>query len=171
VKVDGKRSYARVRAGEDVQLHPRTVTIAELVVDDVRRPTVDVLDVDVHVTCSSGTYIRALARDLGGGLGVGGHLTSLRRTRIGDFDVTAARTVEQLEKTFEVMPFADAVRSIFPMRSVSDDEATDVRHGRPIGLRGESELVGVFDADGRVLALMEPRGDALRVVAGFVGSP
>jgi len=171
VKVDGKRSYARVRAGEEVQLQPRTVTITELVVGDSRRPMPDVLDVDVRVTCSSGTYVRAIARDLGVRLGVGGHLTSLRRTRIGVYDVLAARTVEQLEKVFDVVPLADAVRSTFPVRLASDDEATAVQHGRPIDLRGESGLVGVFDTDGRVLALMQPRGDMLRVVAGFVGTP
>ena len=97
VKVDGKRSYARVRAGEEVELAPRRVTISELTIEAARRPSAELMDVDVHVTCSSGTYVRAIARDLGTALGVGGHLTALRRTRVGPFDVNDARTVADLD--------------------------------------------------------------------------
>ena len=95
VKVDGVRSYARVRAGEKVELAARQVTVTSFDVRELRRPTDDVLDVAVSVTCSSGTYIRALARDLGEALGVGGHLTALRRTRIGGIDLGAAHTLER----------------------------------------------------------------------------
>ncbi len=170
VKVDGVRSYARVRAGEDVELPARHVTVSAFAVSGFRRPTDDLIDIDVAVTCSSGTYIRALARDLGEALGVGGHLTVLRRTRIGEVDVTEARSLDQLEAHLTVLPLADAVRSTFPARIVTGDDAVGVRHGRPLALDGESGPIGVFDADGQVLALMEPRGDELRVLVGFTGN-
>ena len=169
VKVDGKRAYARVRAGENVELKARTVTVSELSVRQVQRPSPDLVDVDVEITCSSGTYIRAIARDLGEQLGVGGHLTALRRTRIGSVDLTVSSTIEQLEQDFEVVPLGDAVRRTFPIRVASEDEATAVRHGRPIELGDERGVVGVFDPGGTPLALMEPRDGLLRVVTGFVG--
>jgi tRNA pseudouridine55 synthase len=170
VKVDGVRSYARVRAGEEVELAPRQVTVASFDVHDLRRPTDDVLDVTVSVTCSSGTYIRALARDLGETLGVGGHLTALRRTRIGGIDLGAAHTLEELEADLTVLPLADAVRAAFPERTVTGADAVAVRHGRPLTSAGETGITGVFDETGQVLALMEPRGEVLRVVLGFTGS-
>ncbi|HUV49182.1 MAG TPA: tRNA pseudouridine(55) synthase TruB [Actinomycetes bacterium] len=169
VKVDGVRSYARVRAGEEVNLPARRVTVASFDVLGVRRPATELIDVDVAVTCSTGTYIRSLARDLGHTLNVGGHLTALRRTRVGGFPLAAARTLEQLETDLEVIPLADAVRQTFPARVVDGDEAAGVRHGRPLATAGESGLIGVFDADGAVLALMEPRGEVLKVVVGFTG--
>src|SRR5665647_2332878 len=106
IKVDGRRAYARVRAGEEVELAARSVTVHRFDVLAVRPGSHDgvpVLDVDVAVTCSSGTYVRALARDLGAGLGVGGHLTALRRTRVGGYRLDVARTLEQLESAFEVL--------------------------------------------------------------------
>lgn len=170
VKVDGLRSYARVRAGEDVELAPRRVTISELAVGEVRRPSVELMDIDVDVTCSSGTYVRAIARDLGAALGVGGHLIALRRTRVGPFDIDDARTIDELEGSFSVRSLADAMRATFPVRTASEAEALDVRHGRPIPQGGEDGLTGVFSADGTALALMEPRGQSLRVVVGFTGT-
>jgi tRNA pseudouridine55 synthase len=145
------------------------VTVSRFAVTGCRRPTDDLVDVDVSVTCSSGTYIRALARDLGEALGVGGHLTALRRTRIGGIDVSAAHTIDELESTLTVLPLADAVRSAFPARVVTGDDAVGVRHGRPLVPDGESGPTGIFDAEGEVLALMEPRGDVLRVLVGFSG--
>jgi tRNA pseudouridine55 synthase len=169
VKIDGKRAYARVRAGEDVQLQPRQVTISEIVVDDFRRAPGEVIDVDVRVTCSSGTYVRAIARDLGATLAVGGHLTALRRTRVGAFDAGRAHTIEELEASLAVIPLSDAVRLSFPVRTATEVEAGHVRHGRAVAREGEEGLTGVFDATGAVLALMEPRGDELRVAVGFTG--
>src|SRR5205085_10815743 len=96
VKVAGVRSYSRVRAGEEVRLERRAVTVRVFDVLAQRRPTPDLVDLDVHVECSSGTYVRALARDLGAALGVGGHLTALRRTRSGRFDLPTARTLKEL---------------------------------------------------------------------------
>ena len=174
VKVDGTRSYARVRAGEDVVLAPRRVTITELAVSHVRRSAAgaegaEVMDVDVRVTCSSGTYVRAIARDLGVALGVGGHLTALRRVRVGTFDVEQAHTIDDLEQHLVVLSIADAVRASFPARTVSEPEALAVRHGRTIARSSEQGLTGVFDSDGVALALMEPRDETLRVVVGFTG--
>jgi tRNA pseudouridine55 synthase len=170
VKVDGRRSYARVRSGEQVELSARRVRIDRFDVRHSRRPDPALLDLDVTVVCSSGTYVRALARDLGAALGVGGHLTALRRTRSGGIDLSMARTLDQLAESFSVVPLADAVRAMFPVRVVRGEEATAVRHGRPLPLLGEQGVTGVFGADGKVLALMEPRGEQLRVAVGFTGS-
>lgn len=170
VKVDGKRSYARVRSGEQVELSARRVRIDRFEVRETRRPEADLLDLDVTVVCSSGTYVRALARDLGEALGVGGHLTALRRTRSGAIDLSVARTLDELAESFSVVPLADAVRATFPVRVVRGDDATAVRHGRPLPLVDEDGPTGVFADDGTVLALMEPRGDQLRVAVGFTGS-
>src|SRR3954454_22808433 len=126
VKVDGRRAYARVRAGESVELAARRVSVSVFEVLTSRRAVradVPVVDLDVRVVCSSGTYVRALARDLGAGLGVGGSLTSLRRTRVGPYDPGPARTLEQLSDDFAVLAIADAARLAFPARELTDDEA------------------------------------------------
>ncbi|HEU4811446.1 MAG TPA: tRNA pseudouridine(55) synthase TruB [Nocardioides sp.] len=166
IKVDGKRAYQRVRDGEDVELKARAVTIHELVVHDVR-PAGDTVDVDVSVRCSSGTYIRAIARDLGARLGVGGHLTALRRTAVGSFDLSVARTLEQLADEFELLPIAQAARAVFPARDLDDAAAGDVRVGRALDLDLDG-LTAVFAPDGEFLALYEPRGEVARAVAVFV---
>jgi tRNA pseudouridine55 synthase len=166
VKVDGKRAYARVRAGEDVVLEPRTVTVHELVVRDVR-PAGETTDVDVSVRCSSGTYIRAIARDLGAALGVGGHLTALRRTSVGPYDLCVARTLESLAEDFALLPMAAAARAAFASLDLDAEQATDVRFGRSLDL----DLGGVsalFDPAGEFLALYEPRDGRARAVAVFV---
>lgn len=170
IKVDGVRSYSRVRAGEEVALPARQVTVSTFEVHGVRRPTADLLDVDVSVSCSTGTYIRALARDLGEALGVGGHLSALRRTRIGGVDLAQARSLEALEAELTVISLPDAVRSSFPVRTVASDDAVGVRHGRPLAMNGETTVTGVFDDTGAVLALVEPRDGALRVIVGFTGN-
>ena len=121
IKVDGKRSYARVRAGEDVELAARPVTVHRFEVHGVRPAEHEgtaVLDVDVEVECSSGTYVRALARDLGAGLGVGGHLTALRRTRVGPYGLDRCRTLDELAADLALLPAADAARAAFPVREL-----------------------------------------------------
>jgi tRNA pseudouridine55 synthase len=159
IKVDGKRAYARVRAGEDVVLPARPVTVAAFDLRAVRRAGTFV-DLDVAVECSSGTYVRALARDLGAGLGVGGHLTALRRTRVGPFLLDHARTLEQLESDPALsLPLDDAVDVAFPRRDVDADLAADLSHGRPLPTVGIAGTYGVFAPDGRVLALVSERGD------------
>jgi tRNA pseudouridine55 synthase len=168
IKVDGKRSYARVRAGEDVELSARPVTVSAFDVHDVRQRD-RVVDVDVHVACSTGTYIRALARDLGAALGVGGHLTMLRRTRVGGFTLGDAMTLERLESEFALIPISRAARASFPSRDLDEPTAEAVRHGRKLdGFElGVPGPVALFAPDDTFLALYEQRGDTARPVAVF----
>lgn len=162
IKVDGKRAYQRVREGEQVELEARPVTVHELTVTDVRGD-----ELDVSVRCSSGTYIRAIARDLGARLGVGGHLTALRRSAVGPYDLGVARTLEQLGESFALLPIADAARAAFPAVDLDERQAGDVRVGRALDVDLEG-LTAVFAPDGEFLALYEPRGDLAKAVAVFV---
>ncbi|MBC9732215.1 tRNA pseudouridine(55) synthase TruB [Nocardioides marmotae] len=171
IKVDGKRAYQRVRDGEQVELQPRAVTVHELVVHDVRREG-DVVDVDVSLRCSSGTYVRAIARDAGARLGVGGHLTALRRTAVGPYGLDVARTLDELADDVAagrggVLPIADAARAAFPSRDLDDAAAADVRVGRSLDLALDA-TTAVFAPSGEFLALYEPRGPVARPVAVFV---
>ena len=141
IKVAGRRAHERVRSGEEVTLEPRPVLVSVFDVLDRRPvPELGALDLDVEVECSSGTYVRALARDLGGALAVGGHLTALRRTRVGGFDVAEARTLSELEDergrtgTVEVLDIATAAASTFPVVAVPGEVEVAVRHGRPLDL-------------------------------------
>ncbi|PKV80681.1 tRNA pseudouridine(55) synthase TruB [Nocardia fluminea] len=165
IKVDGERAYARVRAGEEVQLAARPVTVSRF---DIlaRRDVADgeFVDLDVAVECTSGTYIRALARDLGAALGVGGHLTALRRTRVGPFTLEHARTLAQLATAAEAeQPLLSlyidaAVRTAFPLRDIDESQATDLRTGRwlePVGIKG---VYAAIDPRGRAIALLEESG-------------
>jgi tRNA pseudouridine55 synthase len=171
VKIDGVRSYARVRAGEEVELASRRVTVGRLDVLDLRRPEVEglpVVDLDVTVVCSSGTYVRAIARDLGDALGVGGHLTALRRTRVGTFGLEVARTLEALEADPTVLPLSDAVESAFARVDVEAETAAKVLTGARIDAGGrDAGLVAVFGPDGVVLSLAEPRDGLLVPVVVF----
>lgn len=167
IKVDGQRAYKRVRAGEEVDLAARPVTVSELAVLSTRR-TPGVVDVDVRVVCSSGTYVRALARDLGAGLGVGGHLSALRRTRVGPYDLSVAHTLESLGEDFVLLPIADAARSAFASRNVDEAAAVVISHGGPLPASGVPGPVAVFGPDGGFLALVEDRDEVTRVLAVFV---
>jgi tRNA pseudouridine55 synthase len=167
IKVAGVRAYARARRGEEVELAARRVTVRSLDVRDVRR-TPPYVDVDVAASVSSGTYIRSLARDLGTALGVGGHLTALRRTRVGGYGLEQARGLDELSALADagrldeaLLRLADAVAQAFPRRDVDDDEARRLRHGGRLTAAGlGSGPVGVFAPDGSVLALVEERGAA-----------
>jgi tRNA pseudouridine55 synthase len=169
IKVDGVRSYAKVRAGQEVELKARPVTVSAFDLDDVR-PEGDVVDVDVRVVCSSGTYIRALARDIGDDLGVGGHLTMLRRTRVGGFPLRLARTLDELETELHVIDLDDVARASFDSYDLPEREAQDVRFGRALtGIDlGAPRAVAMFDPDGHFLALYEQRGGVAKPVAVFV---
>lgn len=165
IKVGGRRAYDRVRAGEEVELAARTVTVSRF---DVLRDRGDggFLDLDVVVDSSSGTYIRALARDLGEALGVGGHLTALRRTRIGPFGVVGAASVDDLDATALRAPaeVATAVLGSFP---VSADEARDLRHGKR--LRGAASRLAripsaAIDPAGGLVGIVDRRGDDVKSV-------
>ncbi|MCD4534624.1 tRNA pseudouridine(55) synthase TruB [Nocardioides sp. cx-169] len=166
IKVDGKRAYQRVRDGEQVELKPRAVTVHALAVGEVR-PGPDHVDVDVSLRCSSGTYVRAIARDVGRLLGVGGHLTALRRTAVGSFDLATAATLEELAESFAIVPIAQAARGTFPSRELDERQVADVRVGRALDLPLDG-LTAVFAPDGEFLALYEPREGVARAAAVFV---
>lgn len=166
VKVAGRRAYARVRAGEDVDLPARSVTVHELLVTDVR-PGDEVFDVDVSVRCSSGTYIRAIARDLGAALGVGGHLTRLRRTAVGPFTLADAHGLDALADDFEVLGLDEVARRCFPTYDLSAEQARDVGYGRKLEAEVGEGTVAVLGPDGRFLALYKQRGPLAAPVAVF----
>ena len=133
IKVDGQRSYARVRAGEEVVLPARPVTVSEFDLNRIHRGDGQI-DLDVRVECSSGTYIRALARDLGDGLGVGGHLVALRRTRVGPFHVESAHDLDSLDVSGAIIPAADAASSLFPVLSITSQQARDLGNGKRVAI-------------------------------------
>jgi len=177
VKVGGQRSYARVRAGESVELAARDVVVSRLDLRALRRPAPGLLDLDVMVDCSTGTYVRALARDLGAALGVGGHLVALRRTRVGPFALAAARTLDQLAALPDpvTLPLANAVGATFPRRDVDTEAEAIVRHGGRLPAVGLPSPYGVFGPGGDVLALFSESGDGtarpLVVLAPAGGGP
>jgi len=167
IKVDGRRAYERVRAGEDVELPARVVTVQELVVTDVR-PDGDFVDVEVAVRCSSGTYVRAIARDLGETLGTGGHLIALRRTAVGPFTETDARTLDELCDDLALLDLSAVARRCFPTYDLDGDQARDVGFGRKLEVvLGADGPVAVLDRAGRFLALYEQIGPVAAPVAVF----
>ncbi|WP_449062891.1 tRNA pseudouridine(55) synthase TruB [Planomonospora algeriensis] len=169
IKVNGQRAYKMARAGEEVELAARPVTVSGFEVTAVRREG-DLLDVDVSVSCSSGTYIRALARDLGAALGTGGHLTFLRRTRVGPYDLPMAHTIEELGRECVILPMADAVAAAFPRRDVTAEEAGTVAHGGRLPAAGLGPgPIGVFGPDGALVALVEEHGKIAKSLAVFAG--
>jgi tRNA pseudouridine55 synthase len=153
IKVDGKRAYDLVRAGEEVVLKSRRVTVSRFEI--VGEPLVvdKYLDINVEVDCSSGTYIRALARDLGEALGVGGHLTALRRTRIGSFEVSNAREITQ-EPT--LVTNLEVLKTLMPEVAISQQQEIDLRHGKRLAL--EISEASCATANGRLVAVIEPVG-------------
>jgi tRNA pseudouridine55 synthase len=170
VKVDGKRSYARVRSGEQVELRARNVTVRRFDIVAARRQG-PYLDIDVEVDCSAGTYIRALARDLGVALGVGGHLIALRRTRVGPYLLDHARTLDQLAESLEVMPIGQAAEAAFPRLDVDADTARRIAHGGQLARTGLGPgPVAVFGPDGTLLSLVEDRGPRAKHLAVFAAA-
>jgi len=154
IKVGGQRAYKLAREGQAVELAPRNVRIDRFDVLASRRHD-DLVDVDVEVDCSSGTYIRALARDVGAALGVGGHLTALRRTRVGRFGLDQARTLDDLAETPRLSYSLDqACLQSFPRRDLTADEAEDTRHGRPLRPAGIDGIYAATAPDGQVIALL-----------------
>ncbi len=168
IKVGGKRAYQLAREGQQVELAARRVRIDRFDILDIRRRPGDLgelVDVDVVVDCSSGTYIRALARDIGATLGVGGHLTALRRTRVGGFGLEQARTLDDLGERPELSYSLDeACLAVFPRRDLDSDETAATGHGRalkPVGLDGVYAAVA---PDGKVMALLEDDGNRTKPV-------
>jgi tRNA pseudouridine55 synthase len=200
IKVNGVRSYARVRSGDEVKLAARPVTVYEFTVHQIRRASavaardddtaeedaaessettgMGVVDLDVTVACSSGTYIRALARDLGASLGVGGHLTALRRTQVGPYGLAQAHTLDELAEVAEVaeqaqplpvLSLAAAAAVAFPRYDVDGEQAKTIAHGGFLPSPGLGEgPIAVFGPDGAFLALVEERGERAKPIAVFV---
>jgi tRNA pseudouridine55 synthase len=166
IKVDGQRAYRLTRAGAAPDLPPRPVTVYEFTVTAVNHDG-DLLDVDATVRCSSGTYIRALARDLGAALGVGGHLTRLRRTRVGGYGLEAAKTLDQLAERFEVLPLAQAAAAAFPRRDLSADEARRLAHGGRLAAAGTVSPTAAFAPDGTLIALLSEESGQARPLVVF----
>jgi tRNA pseudouridine55 synthase len=177
IKIAGVRSYARVRRGELVDLPARRVRVERLDILDVRTvhdgPTT-LVDADADVWCSSGTYVRAIARDLGAALGVGGHLTALRRTAVGQFTLDQAVTLDELADGGDAaaIPLAAAVERLLARRDADAAEARALSHGGPLAAVGLAGPYGVFAPDGRVLAIVSESGGRARpeVVLAPAGS-
>jgi tRNA pseudouridine55 synthase len=168
IKVDGKKAYDLVRAGETVELKAREVKIYSFETLSVARVS-GFLDVEVRVECSSGTYIRALARDLGTALGVGGHITALRRTKVGHFDVASANSIDELDQ-LRLTELAEAAKQLFPVIELDDSEVTDLIHGKRIS--GKKELVGLaagLSSSGKLIAVLEGVKSDLKSVVVFQG--
>jgi tRNA pseudouridine55 synthase len=187
IKVAGRRAYQLTREGTPPVLKPRPVTVWSFTVHAVQAALADspgaglpgagppdpapgnLLDVAVEVRCSSGTYIRALARDMGEALGVGGHLTRLRRTRVGPYDLGVAHTLDELTDQLTVLPLAQAAAAAFPARELTADEARSLSHGgRLPGVGGETGPVAAFGPDGTLIALVQEKDGVARPLAVFV---
>jgi tRNA pseudouridine55 synthase len=172
IKINGVRSYRRVRAGESVELSERPVTIRRF--DLLGRRGVEIdgvgcIDLSVAVECSSGTYIRALARDMGAALGVGGHLTTLRRTRVGTFTLKEAQTLEDAGRELRIMPLDRVVRSSFPTLTVNETQAGQIRHGRQLaGVILPDGTTALVDEAGHFLALYRQEGPDAIAEAVFI---
>lgn len=170
IKVDGKRAYARVRAGEEVVLQARPVTVSEFELLATRRLPA-AIDLDVRVICSSGTYIRSLARDLGAALGVGGHLTALRRTRVGSFSVEDAHPIEALDVASALVPAAEAATTLFERFDLTEQQAIDLTHGKRIHVadreNGGGEPLAAIAPTGHLVGLIEFRGKEARTLVNF----
>ena len=166
IKVNGKRAYALARKGEDVALAARPVTVSRFDVLDVRRLG-EVLDVDVEVEVSSGTYVRAIARDLGEALGVGGHLTMLRRSRIGRYNLADAVALDDISEE-AMMPMARAARFSFPVRNVDEAQARNVGYGKPLDITVEGPVTGLVDPEGNLIALYAPDDSGAKPLAVLI---
>ena len=155
VKIDGERAYDRVRSGEEVVLPSREITISSLEIIQIRRLD-ERIEIDIEVTCSAGTFIRAIARDCGDGLGVGGHLNSLRRTRIAGFGLDRAVTLEQLKsKSFESLDIADVARATFAVREIGLDEKIELSFGRALEANPDTKIYAGIDGSNQLIALLQ----------------
>ncbi len=175
IKVGGQRAYKLTRAGAAPELQARPVTVYQFEVTAVRRAGAQ-LDIDATVRCSSGTYIRALARDLGAALGTGGHLTRLRRTKVGGYGVEDARTLEQLADRFDVLPLAQAASAAFPRRNLSADEARRLANGGRLAVAASTDQqastdrqspTAAYAPDGTLIALVTEESGQARPLVVF----
>ena len=170
VKVGGERAYDRVRAGEKFELEPRQVTITQLDIAAIRH-LVSTTEVDIEVTCSAGTFIRAIARDLGEQLHVGGHLSVLRRTRVAGFTQTDAVSFEDLKnQKFTPLKLADVARTTFTPRELTLDEVNELSFGRPLTENGHSSISAAMSPDNRLIALLKDSDGQAKPIAVFAAA-
>jgi tRNA pseudouridine55 synthase len=170
VKVDGERAYDRVRAGEVFELAARTVTISSLQVLDIRHLE-STTEVDIDVTCSAGTFIRAIARDLGDELKVGGHLRALRRTRVAGFALDVATSIEDLKaKKFTALHLTDVARRTFDARELTVEEVRELSYGRPLLPSAKDGIVAGISGDNELIALLKNESDKAKPVAVFAAA-
>lgn len=170
VKVGGERAYDRVRAGEVFELAPRTITISSLTIQDIKH-LATTTEVDIDVTCSAGTFIRAIARDLGDELGVGGHLRSLRRTRVAGFALDIATSITELkEKTFTALNLTDVARRTFAARELSIEEVRELSFGRSLSPSLTEEITAAISSENILIALLKNADNQAKPVAVFAAA-
>ncbi len=170
IKIDGKRAYDRARSGEEFELPARKVTISQLDIVEIRHNDATT-EVDIEVTCSAGTYIRAIARDLGAELTVGGHLNVLRRTRVASFTLDQAIEVDQLKGgNLETLELADVARATFSVRELEFDEVNELSFGRPLSANAGEEIFAALSPDNRLIALLKNSADRAKPVAVFAAA-
>ncbi len=170
VKVDGERAYDRVRAGETVELASRQVTITALDILAIRH-LATTIEIDIEVTCSAGTYIRAIARDCGNALNVGGHLSSLRRSRVAGFDFEGAASLEQLKRgEFTTLALADVARTVFAVRELALDERQELSFGRPLSANPTDEIYAAMSGTNDLIALLTNKDGLAKPIAVFAAA-
>jgi tRNA pseudouridine55 synthase len=170
VKVDGERAYDRVRAGEVFELAARTVTISTLDILEIRHLETTT-EVDIDVTCSAGTFIRAIARDLGDELKVGGHLRALRRTRVAGFALDVATTVEDLKaKNFTALHLTDVARRTFQARQLTVEEVRELSFGRPLSPSTSDGIIAGISPENELIALLKNESEKAKPVAVFAAA-
>ena len=160
IKIDGKTAHARVRAGESVEIAEREITIYELITKEIRH-TADAIEVEITVTCSAGTYIRAIARDLGDKLKIGGHLISLRRTLVSPFSIEQCQSV----KDAELIPVGEVIEKLFPIRKLELSQSREISFGRVIEQNSSEEVFAAIDNLGNFVALLQNKLQGNLVVA------
>ena len=170
VKVGGERAYDRVRAGEKFELDSRQITISQLDILAIRHLAATT-EVDIEVTCSAGTFIRAIARDLGEALKVGGHLSALRRTRVAGFSEKVAVSFQDLkDQKFTPLKLADVARVTFSVRELTLEEVTELSFGRPLSENGTTSITAAMSPDNRLIALLKDDGIHAKPIAVFAAA-
>ena len=170
VKVGGERAYDRVRAGEKFELESRQITISQLDILAIRHLAATT-EVDIEVTCSAGTFIRAIARDLGEALKVGGHLSALRRTRVAGFSEKDAVSFQDLkDQKFTPLKLADVARTTFTVRELTLEEVTELSFGRPLSENGTTSITAAMSPDNRLIALLKDDGKHAKPIAVFAAA-
>ena len=170
VKVGGERAYDRVRAGEKFELDSRQITISQLDILAIRHLAATT-EVDIEVTCSAGTFIRAIARDLGEALKVGGHLSALRRTRVAGFTEKDAVSFQDLkDQKFSPLDLADVARTTFSVRELTLEEVTELSFGRSLSENGTTSITAAMSPDNRLIALLKDNGKHAKPIAVFAAA-